>query len=174
MIASMKSKAFAVSAVVALSLAVAGSASAATFSANGPTKLAGSLTWQQGGTSARVCGWNSNGTIFGLGIWSGLVTGTCAGGGSVQAQSILLPVTRPDGSVAVQFNGGGMPVSPYGQPWNRVNAVVPFVNGNASTPSKIVLDNTYVGYIEGDGRDLTVTGTIDVTTSTGGLVTINP
>jgi hypothetical protein len=67
--------------------------------------------------------------------------------------------------------------SPWGRTWltmagyyNQTMAFydVPFVNGSGSTPSRLIYNNVNIG------SGFTMTGTLEVKTSTGGLVTIVP
>jgi hypothetical protein len=63
---------------------------------------------------------------------------------------------------------------PWGQMVQEAAENVKFVNGSGSTPSKIVFEKTTVGAHLYEGSSVQVSGSLNITTSTGGLLTILP
>jgi hypothetical protein len=62
--------------------------------------------------------------------------------------------------------------SPYGAFAQDAHASPTYTNGTAKTPSTINFSNTVVGH-QGGGATISITGSFNATTSTGGLLTLN-
>ena len=84
----------------------------------------------------------------------------------------------PDSGSSVGMYGFGYSTSPWGSAsWDGSwGGGYPFVAGNASTPSRYTLSNAVIGLVRDAGGERLVyaTGTVTVTTPSGGLVTIVP
>lgn len=153
------------------------SASAYTWSPTGPVTEKGSLTLRLNGGSPVVCSnVELNGSAGGQGFWvspySWARQWPCAGGTSFGITLMLQAVSGgpPGGPYPLAVtNHVGM--SPFGG-YEGTTFVLPFTNGSGGNPSKVTFANTLIGRV-GGGSQLTATGTLNVTTPTGGLVTIN-
>lgn|SRR5215203_3791965 len=64
--------------------------------------------------------------------------------------------------------------SPYG-PWvpDMSNFVIPFVNASGATPSKITFNNTRIGATLSGSEEITLTGSLNVTTASGSALTLS-
>jgi hypothetical protein len=149
--------------------------------ANQGVKWSGSITIYKDGGSAKVCTFpNSPGSIeenffiLGLTPWNGLIL-SCTGGTTMR--------WAPQGvgwfnqNYYLEFEDRldiwGYHTSPYGGNWFSGTFVeVPFTNGSGLTPSKIVFNKTYIGLTD-TGAQLTVSGNVNVTTNSGGLLTLS-
>lgn len=163
---------------LALSLAVvgvlsafgAGAASAFTWTSwnpGWPVKETGSLTFERANGTQVACSFDVTLTTL-----YGEARGTCANGASLQMLSYQMPGTEA-GAYVVRYFRQMVPL--YG-PWGAMTQdpnLIPFVPGNALTPSTMVFNNTPIARLDATGETIKATGTITVTTPTGGLVTIN-
>jgi hypothetical protein len=78
------------------------------------------------------------------------------------------PYAKAPWSDSSSYWNGFSPEPPY-----EVPAVVGFVNGSGSTPSKLVFDKTHIGTsYDKLESEVTASGTLNLTTSSGGLLTI--
>jgi hypothetical protein len=155
-------------------------------------KIAGTLTVYKNGTEARTCtiapetaaseSSHFEGTLFEVtGPFVEYIRLTCTNG------KYLEMIFQGNGEAAA---GGGYQVSFYGytsgytlaSPWTvgpwlqgveGSTPVLKYINGSGATPSKLRFTSTHLGYIYG-GYKLTATGDLTVTTSTGGLLTLQP
>jgi hypothetical protein len=160
-----------------------GSALAASWSPAGAQKQAGTLTLKMAGGSPSVCQIEINGNAGGNVFVQpgGFANGSCQGGTVFSVRSTVESAVSSGGSF---FTDGTMGdgYSPYGYwvgsasywlPWH-----VPFVNagpGTGLTKSRMTFSNTLIGYVNSDiSKPLTISGVLEVTTPTGGLVWIIP
>lgn len=101
----------------------------------------------------------------------------CEGGGKLE----WLPIGYPayDSGYKLGFEdlfsvSHESPFGDFGGNWwlDPVWVEVPFVNGSESEPSTIVFDDTVIGHLDADESPITATGTLEVTTNSGGLLTL--
>lgn len=78
----------------------------------------------------------------------------------VDGSNYSVRVTPASGGWMTGLGGGYRGLQPYYS--------VPFINGSGSTPSRLTYNNTYVG------DNFYMTGQLNVTTVSGGLVTLTP
>ena len=164
----------ATAAVAASVLAVgAGSAFALPFgnwSAPGPYYEQGTLTLSKSGSANVTCQVDA---VFST--WSNASNSydPCSNGGQLKFGNAQMPLWN-SGNPKMSF--GNLAGWSWG-PWGSVNGFVfqvPVVNGNATTPTRLVFDNLLIGQNQADGQAIYATGTIPMTTAGGGLVTIVP
>jgi len=178
-------------ALLTAALAVAALAVAATPAlADGPgiwssqgtstMKWSGTVTIKYNGGNPKTC------TIVNPGTspWSY----TSSNGFEVSNAGFYLSASCTGGTTLQMFAGGGayyytatgyeveiwdpasVLTSPYGN-WVQWSHIVPFTNGSGATPSKATYSNTLIG--RAVGGNVTMSGTINVTTPAGGLLTLS-
>lgn len=135
------------------------------FSPDGTIVESGTLTLTLGAQSASCGYYSAHSSAASTG------SGSCTGGGSLLMRPYVNPLWNGGNTQAAFANWAGAS-SPWGtiQPFGGFQ--VPVVNGNASTPTKMVFSNTRLGHV--GGAPLYATGDLTVTTLSGGLVTVTP
>ena len=169
-------KYLAVSLVCACALAAfaAASASAAKFSPGYPIKLSGTLTFSRSGPAYPPvsCNVNETRSVAGWGDFRLY----CPNGVTINLKTTITP-QGSSGSYALLWWGAGYYRSPWGdETWAFTHLLGSVANGSAISPTQVIwnaptpVGNIYNPYVEG----VTMTGTLNLTTPTGGLVTIVP
>lgn len=163
-------------ALVAMSIAGPASASAASFSpsANGTT-ISGTVTWKRNGLQPISCAFRADRTTGPWNDVSPMCNGQLINGGSWG----FVPFANVGGTFSVHvLRGYAFARSPYGTAYNDPGGMgsrVPFLNGNSTTPSTIVFNNTPIGVEASTGATITWTGTLNMkVTATGAPVVIVP
>ena len=169
-------------------LAVSASSAAAAVHWSDPThgmKVSGSLTVYRNGGEAKTCTTQPIGESF---LEGSFFYASTLGLGYVRLNcpsSTLLGISFFGEGVAAA--GGGYELvfgspEPMPSPWLGPYSFIygeggapkaKFTNGNATTPSKVTFSSTYLGVLK-DLTKVTATGSLNVTTSTGGLLTLQP
>jgi hypothetical protein len=164
----------AVSTATVAAMAIAASSAAAygtafgNFSPNGTYVQAGTLTLTKAGEAPVTCQYSAT---FNSGYNASNQFDACSNGGTLNTGGSQFPFWN-GGNPQVSF--GTYSSQPY-SPWGIMAASsfqVPVVNGNASTPTKLVLNNTRIGY--SGGIPVYATGDLSMTMLDGSLVTVTP
>lgn len=176
----------AVAAVMALG-ALAASASAsvvpAYFSGSSFKVTAPSgITLKRSGTEPKVCTptWTITGSAQLNGFTFGNVQGgetkfTCPSGTSFTIGFVgeaRYDTVTGQYSLYVNYDPGYSLVSPWGSYYENSAFSGAWVNGSGSTPSTLTYTNAVVGHTTA-GAPISIEGTLNVTTSTGGLLTLS-
>jgi hypothetical protein len=141
-------------------------------------KVSGSVNLYKNGLEPRTCTADSNAGEMGPG-WAWLKWGpeveylrfSCIGGGALQ---MLFLISTPSTTSVEVHASAAEYQSPFGT-YQQAKMVVPFTNGSGSTASKITFNNTKLGTVTGlCCKTLTLSGSLKVTTSSGGLLTLLP
>lgn len=160
-------------ATVALTAAIAAPASAASWNTPGQAKVSGTITYSSAGQSNLACTLHSASPTLnasGNGSLQGVLASTNCTNLYVQVNAwVSNPANWTFNNVG---NQEGYP-GPYGI-WYQWAFSRPWTNATATTPSKIVLNNTHIGRTVNSGADVYATGTINLTTAAGGQLKINP
>ena len=148
-----------------------------------------SITIKKNGGSATSCTptgtpeGNATNSAEGVGLgtfWTGTYFGTpvykfnCTGGTQFWFCDLASPKAEGSARMLLINKGclSGLLPSPWGNWSMDVSEVyVPYNNGTEKTPSTTVFSDTVVGHVS--GNTISITGTFEVTTSTGGLLTLN-
>lgn len=174
-------------AVVLSSLAVAvptASAAPAAWSPLGAVEEAGTVTLKLDGGSPVTCSnITLSGTAFAGGMWTNAFGGlstyalTCDNGRAFWFRTLQnAQLVNGSYQVAGQGPSNAYEWAPFSATshYAPVNYTAPFTNGNATTPSTITFSDTVIGTLSTDpSKPVTISGTLNVTTATGGLVTLN-
>ena len=156
----------------------AGSASAAPVAANwspaGPVKLQGSLTLKLNGGTPVVCpNVSINAPASGSSIWlfNGSPYFACDGGTQLKFGTTAWFGWSEAGSLFVEsiVQGGSTPFGALW--WEGTSMKLDYTNASGKKPSQISYVDDQIGTL-GGGQKVTATGTLAVTTSTGGVVTL--
>jgi hypothetical protein len=154
----------------------AGSAHAATANWNpgGSIVESGSLELRLNGGSPKTCTFNVSGTASGPLAMSALPVWAPCGPGSAIQISFFQGGVLSGGQYYVQLIRSNSPTAgPWGSGWSQLGYVmVPFTNGSAGTSSKLTFSNTVLGSNASPSGTITATGTLNVTTGSGGLMTL--
>ena len=145
-------------------------------------KLAGSLTVSSPGFSNETCTAPASQASI-MSAESALVyseggpylTFTC--GASKKLQVVTTLKTQSTTAVQLYGTNSSFQTSPFGyyHQWGSSSpAVGDFTNGSGGTSSTLKFASDEIGYVEAGKGALRVSGTLTVTTSTGGLLTILP
>ena len=163
------------SAVVAGALLSVGAGSAfgayANWTPAGNVKEIGTLTLKLNGGSPVTCSFNGTGGTIVPVMIAQQTSQPCSNGGTLSGRFHQIGQNNGGAYSVDMRSGGGGFVGPHGPFW-AASVILPFNNGNVSTPSTIVLNDAIIG-ADVDGGWVTATGTLTVTTPTGGLVTLN-
>ena len=182
-----------VSSLAALALMVAvAPASAenlkATFSGSSMKLTTSGITVEKAGTEAKTCTLNTGSTSGSISsnapyvhneVVGGVlqVTGfTCTGSTKLQVWTLyaqpyfdtttskyILPLEVSTESVT----------SPWGKYLENGKALGVWVNGSGLTPSTLTYSKTQIGLLSATGQPITISGTFNATTSTGGALTLS-
>ena len=160
--------------VAALGMAGASTASAATWSHTGQAKLTGNLTLTKGTSTITCTNYEVSApmgpTIFYEPYYPGAFVGDTCDNGLKLMFSLWAAPTQRGGQYYFDnrhLQGLTTPPSPWGGNYLFAGFEVPFYNPVGPLPAKIVFSNTHIG------SAITVTGTLRMTTSTGGLITMS-
>ncbi len=171
-------------AVVALFALTVGSsfASAATWSdtAHG-IKISGKLTVLKNGGSGKSCtiAESQSGIFLGSsGYWArgtGLsyLTASCEGGGTFTFGAQGTAKGTPGAFKLTLGANVTVQQSPFGNWEQNTGTEVPFTNATESTPSRITFSNTKLGVLAFPFEPISVSGTLNVTTLSGGVLTLS-
>jgi hypothetical protein len=144
--------------------------------------LSGTVTLKKGGESATTCTFttsNFNGSILGStflfqnGLYP-LDVG-CAGSKTFQWHLSGNPYWENGYYLELWGSSGTWAfLSPYGEyyPYAELG-LVPFTNASGGTPSKITFNEAEIGQVKAYGQTLTMTGSLNVTTGSGGVLTLS-
>jgi len=75
-------------------------------------------------------------------------------------------------TLTVKYNSGSSQLSPVGSYYQNAVAKGTWVNGSGATPSKLTFVNQQIGSLLSGGT-ISIDGTFNFTTSTGGLITLS-
>lgn len=172
--------AFAVGALFAVS------ANAALATTWNPNPTGGYITAPSGFTVTKagdvktctIAGKGWNGFFFGEGVTVGLVSASCTGGTTFQ-WNLSGKGQLVEGQYQLKLNNSLEPKT-YTSPWGEYSQcysvcflpapIGNWTNGSGATPSKVTFTNQAVGKYF--GTPITLSGTFNVTTLEGGLLTI--
>ena len=140
-------------------------------------KFSGTLTVKKNGGSAKTC---TGTTGYGAAYAAGGFYATnamfyrlaCAGGGFLDVNAVGY-ADHSAGAFSLMFDYSSGATSPWsGGVWYQDPFQVPFTNATGGNPSKITFNDTPIG-VTSSLENVTATGTLNVTTSTGGTLTLN-
>jgi hypothetical protein len=145
-------------------------------------KVGGSLTVSKSGWTSKTCTAPEvqQSSMFGTGgvIWTQKTNESlvlpCSGSGSLEMEFLY----NATSTSKVELFGIGAPF--LVEPWNghytqiRTPALGDFTNGSGATSSILVFSKDEIGFDENSKNSIYITGTLKVTTSTGGLLTLQP
>lgn len=164
-------------AVVALMSAVfAGTASAyGSFVADGDVALSGSLTWELNGGSPVTCSYEYDSGSDGGFVPMSFSSWDCSDHDASTSGVLWAMPDSPSSAWMMNISGLVSPFETEEGDYVYVDGpVVDFVEGDVTTPSRLVFDDSVVGWIEGYSHlEVSLTGELEMTTATGGLVTID-
>lgn len=175
--------AVALTAVALFALTVGSSlASAATFSdtAHG-IKFSGKLTVLKNGGSGKTCtiGESQGGSVGSSSYWARMsnwvsLIASCEGGGTFTFGAMGAATGSPGAFQLNLLTNAETQQSTFG-PWEQsTSATVPFTNATESTPSQITFSNTKLGVLIASPHEpISVSGTLNVTTLSGGVLTLS-
>jgi len=136
-------------------------------------KASGTLTLYSNGIEPKTCTANSTSYEFGPG-WAWFreyLPLNCTGAGPLQ---MFFLATTPSTSSVELLSSSAQYQSPFGA-YVGETMVVPFTNGSGTTASKITFNKTKLGVVVSSCcKTLTLSGSLKVTTSSGGLLTLLP
>lgn len=175
-------------AAMALSALVAASASAAIvpakFSSSSIKMSTSGITLKRGGLEPKTC--TQAGSLAGTGEGGGyLVNNQWDGSAKFGCSGLeLIMVFWGNSSYDTVANRYFLTLksyeiypfrSPYGEYWQRINlpSSGTWVNGSGLTPSTVTFTDQLIGYTLSGNKPITISGTFNVTTSGGGLVTLS-
>jgi hypothetical protein len=142
-------------------------------------KVSGSLTVYKNGTEPKTCTLSSSSgsqlgpEAFFYAYNTTYLNFSC--GTSMELNFMGEGVSESPGQYKLTLEATENLKSPWGGTWSQAafGSVEPtFVNGSGSTSSKAVFSNTYLGH--SNLAELTATGSLKVTTNSGGLLTLQP
>ena len=174
-------------AAMVLSALVASSAAAAIvpakFSSTGMRLPTSGITVKRNGLDPKVCTYvrATEGETYGNNYWVtnefGLVSRfKCPLGAELQLAikgEATYDTVAKRYDLTIHYSSGQSQWSPWGQYWqNGEVAKGTWVNGSGSTPSKVTFTDQTVGH-DASGKSISITGTFNPTTMSGGLLTLS-
>jgi len=145
------------------------------------TKVSGSLTVTTAEKPAKTCtpssSQESSMNTTAAWVWtsgsSGWLTFSCEGGGTLEVYTLLSATSTTSVTLS---NIGAVEKAPWGMTYTQNQSPEgDFVNGSGSTPSTLTFGGLdQLGPYFPTGKPVFVSGTLKITTSTGGLLTLLP
>ncbi len=175
----------ALAALVAVAAAPATAAEVnATFSGSSMKLTTAGVTIKKNGADPKTCtllGGSTSGATAGNGVWVfndiyGSTLFNCTGGTKF---GVWTEFKATYDTVTGQYTLRSANVSPQGNPspWGNYvggNSLKgTWVNGSGGTPSTLTFNETTIGTITSSGHVITLSGTFNATTSSGGLLTLS-
>jgi hypothetical protein len=179
---SMRSVRLSLTAAVAVCALFALTASSA-FAAPATWSASGSMKWttssyslSYNGSSLTCTPYAPSWAVGGAGgstfSYFGKPASACGGAFSNFELTVNGNASQAGGVYSLTVAGGAVNASPFGG-YNQVAAVGTFTNGSGATPSKVTFTNVTIGTHGTTGLPLKITGTFNVTTGSGGLLTLS-
>jgi len=172
-------------AMLALTASSAMAATAYWSDTDSGMKLSGTITIKKDGGSAKTCTLAANGgdayedgefDVYSAGIpapSTGRLKLNCTGSTVLYMFGVGW-ATHASGAFSLTFDNEPIlgQQSPYGT-WIQDTFQVPFTNAAGATPSQITFNDTHIGDLYPASGAVTATGTINVRTLTGGVLTLH-